>query len=169
MRRRLLLLSVVALALVAVACANASTPGWTYAPPTAPPASQAAPSGEPSAAPSGEPSAAPSGEPASAAPSGDGGSAAGTVVQITAQNIQFQQSEVSAPADAAFTIHFSNQDPSTPHDVVIKDSSGAVKFQGAVTTGPAETDYQVPALPAGTYQFVCSIHPNMVGTLKVGG
>jgi plastocyanin len=26
-------------------------------------------------------------------------------------------------------------------------------------------DYQVPALPPGTYQFVCSVHPNMTGTL----
>jgi plastocyanin len=27
--------------------------------------------------------------------------------------------------------------------------------------------YQVPALPAGTYGFVCSVHPNMTGTLTV--
>jgi plastocyanin len=27
--------------------------------------------------------------------------------------------------------------------------------------------YDVPALPAGTYSFVCSVHPNMVGTLTV--
>jgi plastocyanin len=25
----------------------------------------------------------------------------------------------------------------------------------------------VPALPAGTYAFVCSVHPNMTGTLTV--
>jgi plastocyanin len=25
----------------------------------------------------------------------------------------------------------------------------------------------VPALPAGTYSFVCSVHPNMTGTLTV--
>ena len=30
-------------------------------------------------------------------------------------------------------------------------------------------EYKVPALPAGTYQFVCTVHPNMVGTLTVGG
>jgi len=29
--------------------------------------------------------------------------------------------------------------------------------------------YDVPALAAGTYQFVCTVHPNMIGTLKVGG
>jgi len=25
----------------------------------------------------------------------------------------------------------------------------------------------VPALPAGTYTFACSVHPNMTGTLTV--
>jgi len=29
--------------------------------------------------------------------------------------------------------------------------------------------YNVPALKAGTYSFVCSVHPNMTGTLKIGG
>ena len=32
---------------------------------------------------------------------------------------------------------------------------------------PGATDYQVPALKAGTYPFVCIVHPNMTGTLTV--
>jgi plastocyanin len=27
--------------------------------------------------------------------------------------------------------------------------------------------YQVPALPAGSYPFVCDVHPSMTGTLTV--
>jgi plastocyanin len=42
-------------------------------------------------------------------------------------------------------------------------------FKGDIVTGPTVVEYQVPALPAGTYQFVCTVHPNMVGTLSVGG
>jgi plastocyanin len=34
-------------------------------------------------------------------------------------------------------------------------------------TGPIIEIYDVPALPAGTYAFVCSVHPNMTGTLTV--
>ncbi len=41
-------------------------------------------------------------------------------------------------------------------------------FKGDIITGPAQALYQVPALPAGTYQFVCTVHPIMVGTLRVG-
>jgi plastocyanin len=150
MRRLLLVPALFAIVLAAAACAASTGPGWTYAPPTVPPPSQPAASSEASAA--------PSAAPASAAPSDGGSGGGGDVVQISAFNIAFEQSEVSAPAGTPFTIHFNN-----------KDASGTQVFKGDVVTGPAETDYSVPALPAGTYQFVCTIHPNMVGTLTVGG
>jgi plastocyanin len=41
-------------------------------------------------------------------------------------------------------------------------------FKGDVVTGPVTTDYQVGPLGAGAYTFVCSVHPNMTGTLTVG-
>ena len=157
MRRPFLLLALVVIALSATACAASAGPSWTYAPPTQPPASQPAASGGASAAPSAGASEAP-------ASAGTGGS----VVQISALNIAFEQTDVSAPADSAFTIHFNNKDASVPHDIVIKDGSGTEKFRGNPVTGPTETDYQVPALAAGDYTFVCSIHPNMTGKLKVG-
>jgi plastocyanin len=149
MRRLLLPLAALLIVLAAAACSGSTTPGWTYAPPTEAPPATPVPSAEPSDA------------PASEAPSGD-------VVQLAALNIQWEQKELSAPADTAFVIHFNNKDAGVPHDVVIKDAGGAVLFQGARADGPVEVDYQVPPLPAGTYTFVCSFHPNMVGTITVG-
>ena len=35
------------------------------------------------------------------------------------------------------------------------------------STGVTTTTYTVPALPAGTYPFICTVHPNMTGTLTV--
>ena len=35
------------------------------------------------------------------------------------------------------------------------------------STASGETTYAVPALAAGTYPFVCTVHPNMTGTLTV--
>ena len=98
------------------------------------------------------------------APSGE---ASGEVVQLSALNVQWEQKELTAPADTPFTIHFNNKDQSVPHDLVIKDGSGAEKFRGDLVTGPKEVDYQVPALAAGSYPFVCSVHPNMTGTLTI--
>ena len=42
-------------------------------------------------------------------------------------------------------------------------------FKGEIFNGVAVKTYDVPALAAGTYPFVCTVHPNMIGTLKVGG
>jgi plastocyanin len=170
MRRLMLALALVAVALVAAACSTSSAPGWTYAPPTpAPsvdPSASAAPSDGASAAPSGSASAAPSasaGASASAAPSGG----AGTTVQVSAVNIAFEQAAITAPADTAFTIAFENKE-AVPHNVEIKDGSGASVFNGEPVTGPTTVDYQVGPLAAGAYTFVCTIHPNMTGTLTVG-
>ena len=152
MRRLLLPLAVLLIALAAAACGGSEQPGWTYAPPTEPPAATPVPSGS-----------------ASEAPASEAPSAGGDVVQLAAYGIKWEQTELTAPADKAFVIHFNNKDASVPHDVVIKDAAGMTMFQGARADGPVEVDYQVPPLPAGTYTFVCSFHPNMVGTLTVGG
>lgn len=120
------------------------------------------------------PAAVPSG-----APAGGGGSAAGggggaasaapslpaADVTLAAQNIAFDQSSITIPAGKPFTLAFDNRDPSVPHDVVIKSSSGETLFQGDIVTGPKVVVYNVPAIPAGTYTFVCSVHPNMTGTV----
>jgi plastocyanin len=162
MRRPLVALSLLTLALALSACASSTAPGWTYAPPTPSPSpgpsTSAGPSAEASAAPSAGGSAA-----ASAAPS-----TGSNVVNITALNIAWTQTEVSAPGNVAFTIHFDNQDASTPHNIVIKDGTGMAMFTGDIVTGPAQKDYPVPALAPGKYTFVCSVHSGMIGNLTVG-
>jgi len=161
MRRLLPALVLVAVAALAAACTSSSAPGWTYAAPTSPPPSQPAASG--SAAPA---SAAPaSGAPASGAPA-SGGVGVGSV-EISANNVSFEQKEVSAPAGVAFVIHFDNKE-SQPHNINIKDASGVSVFKGEIVTGPAQKDYQVPALTAGAYTFVCDVHANMTGPLTAG-
>jgi plastocyanin len=151
--RRPLLLLVIALAMVLAACASTAGPGWTYAPPTEAPPSQPAPSVAPS----------------SEAPSDAGGGGGGVVIKEIAQGVQFVNKDLSAPADTPFQIEFDNQDAGTPHNIEIKDASGGVVFKGEIFSGVATKVYDIPALPAGTYPFVCTVHPNMIGTLTVGG
>ena len=114
----------------------------------------------PTPPPSGAP--APSGGPA---PSG----AAGPVVAISAVNVAFNTTTLEAPADTPFKIEFDNQDASVPHNVAIHEGSptGPEVWRGEVFPGPAKKVYDVPPLPAGTYGFICSVHPNMAGTLTV--
>ena len=93
----------------------------------------------------------------------------GTVVKESALNIAFENGALSAPADTAFQIEFENKDAGIPHNIAIKDPSGTEVFKGDIVTGPTTVTYDVPALPAGTYTFICTVHPNMTGTLTVGG
>ena len=142
-------------------------PGFTPAPGATPdPAcwqdsfKTAAPSAGASAAPSAGASTPASGAPAS--------QPAAAPINVVALNIAFVQKDLTAAANTPFTIHFDNQDAGQPHNIVIKDASGNAVFTGDLITGPAQVDYKVPALPAGDYPFVCQVHSNMTGTLKVG-
>ncbi len=40
-------------------------------------------------------------------------------------------------------------------------------FKGEIFNGAAEKTYLVNPLPAGTYTYVCTVHPNMTATLTV--
>jgi plastocyanin len=108
-----------------------------------------------SPAPSGAASPAPSGQPSA------------TVIKISAQNIAFDLSQIEVPADQPFQIEFTNNDAGIPHNVAIHEGSptGNAVFTGEIVTGVTTVTYNVPALPAGTYGFVCTVHPNMTGTL----
>ena len=100
------------------------------------------------------------------APSGE---VAGPTLAVSAVNVKFEQADLQAPADTDFRIAFDNKDAGTPHNVAIHESSptGPAVFTGDIFPGPEMRTYDVPALPAGPYAFVCTVHPNMTGTLTV--
>jgi plastocyanin len=153
----------VVLAAVLAACAAESTPGWTFSPTPTP---TVAPSSEPPASPApGDATPAPSGAP-TAAPS-DGGGGAVVQVTLTASGIAYDTDSLEVPANTPFQIVFTNNDAGIPHNVAIhKDSpTGPEVWKGDIFNGVETRTYDVPALPAGTYGFVCTVHPNMTGTL----
>jgi mono/diheme cytochrome c family protein/plastocyanin len=115
-----------------------------------------------------------SGNVAAASPTASGPAASlapgATIDKLIAQNVSYDVHQLSAPANQAFGIDFNQMDSGVGgHNVQIKDSTGKILFDGAVLTDPGETAYVVPALPAGTYTYICKIHPipNMTGTLTV--
>ena len=134
-------LVLLALSTVLALSACASEPAtWTYAP---------APSKTP---------------PPSASASAGASDAASGNIPITASGVKFVQTSVDVPADAAFKIDFDNQDAGTPHDIVIHkgDANGEVAFKGEQFNGVKLMVYDVPALEAGAYTFICSIHPTLM-------
>ena len=90
-------------------------------------------------------------------------------IRIVALNVKFDQAALTVPADEPLTIIFDNQDLGTPHDVDILDDGGTKVFDGVDFPGPKVETYQVPALAAGSYTFLCSVHPAlMTGPLIAG-
>jgi len=137
MKRLVLSLGLVALAVVTAACSGGSG-GTTASPAASAPAASA---------------------PAASAPAGD-------AIVVVAKDLKFSTASITAPADEAFQITLDNQE-SAPHNVAIKDASGAEKFKGEIVASKQIT-YDVPALAAGTYEFWCEVHPDMKGTLTAG-
>jgi len=159
-----------ALALVVAACSGAyggGAPAYSYAPQSSVSASPAM-SMSPTASESAGSATPEASVPASAAPSAAGSTATiGATLNISAQNIQFNTDQLEAPSGQAFVLEFDNTDPGIPHNVEIKDANGESMFKGQIITGPAKASYQVPALAAGSYMFLCDVHPTMTGTLTV--
>jgi plastocyanin len=156
------------LALVVAACSSAAgAAGYTYPPTGTPPMSMPAASGPTGSAPATPAGPGPS-TPASAGPGPSASApASAATVQLSAQNIQFDTDHLAAPAGQGWVLEFANNDPGIPHNVEILDANGASVFKGEVVTGPTTTSYQVPALAAGSYTFLCDVHPTMTGTLTV--
>ena len=93
------------------------------------------------------------------------GSPSGDTVTVVAKDLKFTTPAVSAKVGSPFIIAFDNQD-GAPHNIAISDASGAKVFKGDIVAGK-QVDYQVGALPAGTYGLICEVHPDMKGTLTV--
>ena len=89
-----------------------------------------------------------------------------TTIEIKANNTQFDIDEFEVPAETAFCIAFENQED-VPHNVAIYDGGEAL-FTGDFLNTAGSITYNVPALPAGGYTFVCDAHPQaMAGDVTV--
>ena len=103
----------------------------------------------------------------SAAPGASQEPGATVSLAITASGIAFDTDSLEVPANTPFQIVFTNNDAGIPHNVAIHEGSptGPAVWTGEIFNGVETRTYDVPALPAGTYGFVCTVHPNMTGTL----
>jgi plastocyanin len=85
-------------------------------------------------------------------------------VALVAQDTQWDVDCLRAPP-GALTIEVDNRDDGVNHNVHLPDAPGspATELELGPTTQTLDVD-----LEAGAYEYVCDIHPNMVGTLTVG-
>ena len=93
-----------------------------------------------------------------------------TTLELTAANVAYDKKSLDVTANQPFGIKFTVNDPGQIHDVDIRKDDKTTVVVDQPTTKDGETQtYVYPGLPAGTYVYICSIHPipAMTGTLTV--
>lgn len=109
-------------------------------------------------------------EPGASAPPPSGPVAPPGALTLVAKTIAFDTRSLEVAAGQPFTIFLRNEDPAgTPHDVDIRSADGATVQDQPEIDGGASEAYEYEPLEAGSYTFICSIHPidAMTGTLTV--
>lgn len=87
-------------------------------------------------------------------------------IVVTAENRTFSTSELVVPADSAFPLVLVNKDGDA-HNIAIRTKGG---FDGELIfrhdpITASTIVLQVGPIPAGTYHFICEVHPEMTGTV----
>ncbi|HEX4897411.1 MAG TPA: cupredoxin domain-containing protein [Candidatus Limnocylindrales bacterium] len=87
-------------------------------------------------------------------------------IVVTAENRRFDTSELVVPADTVFPLVLVNKD-GDPHNIAIRTKGG---FDGELIfrhdpIAASTIVLQVGPIPAGTYHFICEVHPEMNGTV----
>lgn len=81
-----------------------------------------------------------------------------------AESLAWDTGCLEATADERFTIVVDNRDRGVNHNLRLPDAPGDPSTE--LEPGPVTQRLEL-LLDAGDYEFVCDIHPNMVGTLDV--
>ena len=89
----------------------------------------------------------------------NGGDSGGGTVAVTAANFAFDPSEVTAAAGD--TIEFTNEDDA-PHTFTAEEAGIDEEVDPS-----GSTSISLEGVEAGEYEFVCTIHPEMTGTLTI--
>jgi plastocyanin len=94
----------------------------------------------------------------------------GTTLELVARGAKWDQTKMTAPAGKIWHVKVESKDTLGHHNFVV--ASGKTFPERIYTSKnllPLTTvTYDIPALPAGSYLFICTVHPDsMTGTLTL--
>jgi plastocyanin len=86
-------------------------------------------------------------------------------VVIRAEDMAFEPDEVAVPAGEPVTVVIDNRDEGVDHNLDVEGAPGP--HETPLEPGPSRQALTL-TLPAGSYEFVCDIHPGMTGRMVAG-
>jgi plastocyanin len=93
-----------------------------------------------------------------------------TVVMVVAARVRWVPNALAAPAGQVWHIEIDNQDGPPEHHnfAVASGKTFAEQIYQSPNFNMGTFTYDIPALPAGNYLFICTVHPDvMTGTLEL--
>ncbi len=93
----------------------------------------------------------------------------GVVIRIIAARVRWNVRTIHAPPRMSWRLEMENRDGRPEiHNFAIVDGPAVADriYVSPNTVGPVTETYEIPGLPAGSYEFVCTLHPVVMrGTL----
>jgi plastocyanin len=88
---------------------------------------------------------------------------------VVADDLAFDVTEIAFPANSTVEVVLDNQDEGVPHNIAfyLDESRGETIAKGEIVTGPDEDTLIFETPGAGTYFFLCDVHPDMRGDLVI--
>ena len=169
MFRSLAFAAVLGAVLLGCSSPGGASSSWSFGPSLPPASGEASGAPSPSAVTSAAPSPPASASPAPSASAGPAGSPAGegtplTIGTRTGTELEFEPDEVSVPAGSHVVLTFENR-ASLPHNLTFGAPISAATAT-VIEPGASET-IEFDAPEPGDYEFACTLHPGMGGTLTV--
>jgi plastocyanin len=84
-------------------------------------------------------------------------------IEVNAQDIAFDLDRIDVTAGEAVTVTFNNNDTGIPHNFHIQ--AGQVDAKTDIAPGPDTQTLEFTIDEAGSYTFICDVHPDMTGEL----
>ena len=93
-----------------------------------------------------------------------------TIVKVVAAHVRWVPTTLTAPAGKVWHVQIDNQDGPPEHHnfAVASGKTYAEQIYQSANFNKGTFTFDVPALPAGNYLFICTVHPDvMTGTLEL--
>jgi plastocyanin len=90
-----------------------------------------------------------------------------TEFKITGKNIKFSPDKLTIPLNTKVEITFDNRDASVLHNIHFKTPTEVKSDIKEGKSGGTHDELELLVDKAGTYEFLCDVHPTMKGELTV--